>query len=280
MIFTVAGGGFGLYGYVPALLARSKEPVVLPESYRFEMERRPSLRRYVSRIRWVPSREAALAAAYGLVIATPPAIQQDIVRDALAQYDTRVLVLEKPVAPTPAAAVLLLQTIVDAGKRTRVGYTLPFTRWCTALAWPSAEPEARVAIEWEFLAHHFAQDLDVWKRRPDRGGGVLRFYGVHLLALLTSRGYDTVLSSTTSGALVTEPERWEAQFAGPGLPPCSVIVDSRAARTRFHVGVDAPGSHRTLVDLASPFSESEAIANGDDPRVPALIAFLDSLDDD
>lgn len=80
--------------------------------------------------------------------------------------------------------------------------------------------------------------------------------------------------------MITEPERWQAQFAGPGLPPCSVIVDCRAPRTRFCVGVDTAGSHRVLVDLASPFSESGAIANADDPRVPALIALLRSLDDD
>jgi hypothetical protein len=280
MIFTVAGGGFGLYGYVPALIARAIEPVVLPEAYRAEMERRPELRRYVSRIRWVADRATARAAASGLVIATPPTIQQDIVRQVLVQYDVRTFVLEKPVAKTPDAAATTLRAVAAAGKRTRVGYTLLFTDWCEALVWPSAEAGARVTIEWEFLAHHFAHGLDVWKRRADDGGGVVRFYGVQLIALLARRGYDTVLESTTAGAIITEPERWQAQFAGPSLPPCALSVDSRAQRTGFRIVVDTPSSRRVLVDRPSPFSEGGASVNADDSRVPALIALLGSLDDD
>jgi hypothetical protein len=280
MTFTVAGGGFGLYGYVPALITRAMEPVVLPEAYRSEMERRPELRPYVSRIRWVANRETACAAASGLVIATPPVIQQEIVRRVLTQYDVRTFVLEKPVAKTPDAAAATLRAIVASGKRMRIGYTLLFTGWCNSLAWPPAEPGAWVSIHWEFLAHHFAHGLDVWKRRASDGGGVLRFYGVQLIALLARRGYDTVLESTTAGAIVTEPERWQAQFAGPGLPPCAVRVDSHAQRTGFRVVVDAPSGHRVLVDLPSPFSEVGASANADDSRVPALMGLLGSLDDD
>ena len=280
MIFTVAGGGFGLYGYVPALIARGIEPVVLPDDYRAEMERRPELRPYVSRIRWVANRATAYAAASGLVIATPPIIQQDIVRQVLEQYDVRVFVLEKPVARTPDAAAATLRAIAAAGKRLRIGYTLLFTTWWDALAWPSTEPGARVTIQWEFLAHHFAHGLDVWKRRVGDGGGVLRFYGVQLIALLAQRGYDTVLESTTAGAIVTEPERWQAQFSGPGLPPCSVSVDSRASAMRFRVLADKPGSLRVLVDLSSPFSEDGASPSADDSRVPSLVSLLGSLDDD
>jgi hypothetical protein len=119
MIFTVAGAGFGLYGYVPALIARGIETVVLPEAYRTEMERRPELRQYVSRIRWVANRATACAAASGLVIATPPTIQQDIVRQVLAQYDVRTFVLEKPVAKTPDAAAATLRAIAAAGSNLR-----------------------------------------------------------------------------------------------------------------------------------------------------------------
>lgn len=280
MIFTVAGGGFGLYGYVPALLAWSGDPVVLPDVYRSKMERRAELRPSMSRIRWVESREAAYAAASGLVIATPPNVQSDIVRQVLARYDVQALVLEKPVATTPDSAAATLRTIAEAGKRTRVGYTLLFTHWCTALAWPVAGQCAGVSIEWTFLAHHFAHGLDVWKRRVDDGGGVLRFYGVHLIALLASRGYDTVLASTTSGTKVTEPERWQAQFAGSGLPPCAVTVDSRAQRTRFRIVPEPLDAHRALVDLPSPVVESGAPGPAGDPRVPALTALLRSLDDD
>jgi hypothetical protein len=120
----------------------------------------------------------------------------------------------------------------------------------------------------------------VWKRRAEDGGGVLRFYGVQLIALLAQRGYNTVLESTTAGAIVTEPERWRAQFVGPGLPPCALSVDSRAQRTGFRVVVDAPSGHRVLVDRHSPFSVGGGSVNADDSRVPALIALLGSLDDD
>jgi len=62
-MFTVFGSGFGLYGYLPALIDTFGEPVALPESYRATVQARPELARCLPSIRWAADRDAALALA-------------------------------------------------------------------------------------------------------------------------------------------------------------------------------------------------------------------------
>ena len=49
---------------------------------------------------------------------------------------------------------------------------------------------------WGFMAHHFSMNLKNWKRYHDIGGGVLRFYGVHIIAFFSTLGYNNIISST------------------------------------------------------------------------------------
>lgn len=278
MIFTVRGGGFGLYGYVPALLAREADSVVLPLSYRLPMTTRVELRSYVDRIRWVSTREGADALAEAVVVAIPPRAQQTAAIEAIRRDNVRSVVLEKPIAPSPAAAKSVLQAIRNAGKQVRVGYTFLFTDWYQTLASQARDRSDDIQVEWTFKAHHFANDLPLWKRRADDGGGVVRFYGIHLIALLAKLGYERVLESATSGAMADEPEKWRARFRGPGSRICDVLVDSRAAHGAFRIF--AKNVPRPIVEFSSPFDRQDTVACQDDPRIPALRRLVTSLADD
>lgn len=268
-MFAIVGSGFGLYGYLPALVEAFGEPVLLPEAYRAKFEARPELGAYLASIRWVADTRAALAQATGAVVATPPERQLEVAAQCLALRGLASLVLEKPLAPKPAAAVELLAALRASGKRYLVGYTLLHTRWHERLAWPAS---GEVAITWSFMAHHFARDLHNWKRMHAVGGGVLRFFGVHLLALLARHGYRDVRHSTFGGSNPAEPERWRAVFAGDGLPDCRVDVDSRSATSAFRI--EAAGAP-PLVDLPEPYA-AEPVAQGD-RRVGVLKRFLGTL---
>jgi predicted dehydrogenase len=271
-MFTVVGSGFGLYGYVPAILHACREPVILPLAYRAKMEAREDLRGYVPRIEWVADRQAALAEATGVVLATAPAEQPALVERCCAAPRIERIVVEKPVAPTPALAHDVLARLARSGKRYRVGYTLLHAAWNRGLEWPG---RGAVSIDWAFMAHHFAKDLASWKREASAGGGVIRFFGVHVLALLAQHGYADVAASSLAGAAAGEPERWQAQFIGPGLPAAHIRVDSRAASERFAIAFDGAAAVR----LREPF-QLEAAAPPDDRRVPVLERLLATFGED
>lgn len=273
---AIAGAGFGLYGYLPAIAGGRGGTVVLPESSRARLAARPELARFLPAVRWAPDLDAAFAQARVAVIAVPPAEQPALVERCLRHPGLEALVLEKPVAATPEEAREVLESIARAGRRCRVGYTLLETDWAKAIcAEPSDEPWS---IEWSFLAHHLAKGVDTWKRHHDRGGGALRFYGIHLVALLAGMGYREAIHSSIEGAEPGHPDRWRATLSGPGVGNCTVSVDSRAPTTAFRITRGAAGARSPRVHLADPFDAPPA-PGGIDRRVAILERLLANLEE-
>jgi predicted dehydrogenase len=277
--FTILGSGFGLYGYLPALIGLGVE-VVLPLRYRPTLERRPELSQYLPKVVWCADADEALAKSGGVIVAVRPADQSAWIPRLAAMPNIGRLVLEKPVAPDPQAAACLLATLEAAGKRYRVGYMLRLMPWAQQLRMELAGPLESVRLDWNFLAHHYRTDLANWKRFSATGGGALRFFGIHLIALLAELGYDDVSSSTVGGASDSETERWEATFTGRGLCPFALRVDSRADDTCFRIVAREGGQVRTLADQRDPFSGSvSSVFPGQDLRVGILQLLYRSFDD-
>jgi len=279
-VFAILGSGFGLYGYLPALVDAG-ERIVLPERYRARFAARPELAFLATQIQWAASEKDALARADGVVLALRPADQCEWLPRCLAYKQITRLVLEKPLAPTPDAAASVLDSLKNSGKTFRIGYTFPRTNWATRLASLAKVDDVRsIAIDWTFMAHHFRHDLQNWKRSSGQGGGAIRFYGIQAIALLAELGYRDVVSSTAYGSTIDEPERWVATFAGGDLPVCHLAIDSRAMNTSFRVGVSTQsGPPRRVTDQQDPFDfgGDEVIRQGLDRRVDILAQLSRSL---
>ena len=265
-MFAIVGSGFGLYGYLPALVESFGDPVLLPESSRARVEARPELKPYRDSIRWTPDYDASLAQATAVVIATPPRRQVEVASRCLTLPSIATLILEKPLAPSAQEAHVLLERLRRSGRRYRLGYTLLHTSWARDLSIPHS-------ITWTFMAHHFAHGLHNWKRLHADGGGPLRFFGVHLLALLAHRGYRKVKQCALEGALAAEPQRWRALLSGEGLPDCRVLVDTRSTESVFRIASGGP-----LVDLTDPYGAEPPEVEAD-RRIGVLRRFLASLDE-
>ncbi len=264
-MFTVVGAGFGIYGYLPALIESFGEPVILPRDYERAVMARPELERYRARIRWVADIDTALRQANGAVIAVRPAGQPEVAMRCCAIPGIERLVLEKPLAPDPAQASALLRELARSGKRYRIGYSFLATPWRRDLVRPVEEGPVR--IDWTFMAHHFAHGARTWKRAHSQGGGALRFYGIQLLALLAHWGYRDVAASSLAGAEPREPSAWSARFCARGLPECHVHVDSRSHTSAFAISA----GNRALVTLRDPFEVPAGAAAADgDRRIPVL----------
>jgi predicted dehydrogenase len=275
----ILGSGFGLYGYLPAVLSTGRSGVVLPERYRTKLLGRADISRFDPQIEWVADENAVLDRSDALIISQRP---QDQVPRALATSTVRGirrLLLEKPLAPTPKHAAHLLSSLHAAGKRVRLGFGFRYLPWASRLAaqLTGNERTEPVTLKWHFRAHHYATGVSSWKSSHAAGGGALRFYGIHLIALLAELGY----SDATSGLLGAKPDdaaQWQAEFTGPGLRRFIVHVNTNAHGAEFSVAIGDKG----LFSLSEPFGElSDA---GDlDRRVnilaPLCVDLFDAGDD-
>jgi hypothetical protein len=280
-MLTILGSGFGLYGYLPALVGCCGERVLLPMRVRARFDTRAELQQFAHGVEWVADDDAALARASGAVLALPPDAQPVRALDCLNHRNISWLVLEKPLAANPAAARSLLARLEAAGVRFRIGYLFRHTAWGERLlaGWPGWSPSDVVSIRWAFMAHHFRNDIDTWKRHTERGGGALRFFGIHLVALLAELGYDDVCESSGCGA-TGELQRWDARFSGPGLPDCALRVDTRSNADRFTIFRRcAAGAEDLIADLKGPFDACTPPPDlpGVDSRVPLLAELCRSV---
>lgn len=276
MTIGVLGSGFGLYGYLPALLQLG-ERVAMPERYREKLLARAELRALDSSVAWLASDQEVLAASDGLIVSRRPEDQVRSVRAALGHDSVRRLLLEKPLAPTPEAARSLLAALADAERTIRIGYTFRYTAWSRRLAeWlPTAASGETLTVRWRFRAHHYAAGIETWKRRPSQGGGALRFFGIHLLALAAEHGYAEAVWSRVEGREPDDAARWEAALSGAGRPSLRILLDSDAPDREFALESEGCGDP-LRINLQDPFEESTPLG-ALDRRVGVLIDLAQSL---
>lgn len=279
-VFTILGSGFGMYGYLPALIEWGVK-VALPVRYLPIIAARPELVQYLAEVNWFDSAEDALAHSNGAVIALRPADQARWVPLLAGMPAIRELILEKPIAPTPHLSASLLAALERAGKRYRVGYTFRFVHWAEQLRSALSSDADGVSLDWTFLAHHYRADLDNWKRFDASGGGALRFYGIHLIALLAEYGVEDVSTSTLSGPSDAETSDWNAVLTGKAVCPVTLRVNTRSDEAHFKiVGRRVGADEVRIVEQPDPFSGKRTSSlNERDPRVDVLGRLLLSFDE-
>lgn len=276
-MFTIIGKGFGLYGYLPALIAATHTKVLLAEEYRRIIQRRADLSPFTPHVEWRSSLEHAISDATGIVIAVPPLEQQRLVLDNLPLHTNKHFLLEKPIAASPLAADVLISHLTRAGSTYRVGYIFLYTDWYHKLD-TSLCFVRHLDIRWHFLAHHVRTRKSTWKRSHSVGGGPLRFYGIHLLAVLASFGYSRAQESAMLATNSDEPVAWWANFDQQGtLPSVNVDVRTDSPETLFRVdALTHSGKRISVYDADSPLPHVHSGML--DNRVPLLTQLLHSFE--
>ncbi len=281
---AILGSGFGLYGYLPAMIESGVDCVVLPERYKEKFSTRMELAHLASVIEWVTDEREALARVDCVAMALRPDLQAQWILFCLEQPGIERILLEKPLAPAPDHACSLFQNLMDSGKIFRIGYLFRSTVWGRKLlqSFQDPPPEIRsgkIYISWSFLAHHYRTLIPTWKRDQSLGGGALRFYGIHLIALLAELGYKNVSCSRTSGSASGDIAQWSASFSGTGLPDCEIRVDSHATHAQFTIEHEVNHTTTTLVNLTEPFEVEvlPLLPNKRDQRIPLLSMLCQSL---
>jgi predicted dehydrogenase len=269
-MYSIIGSGFGLYGYLPAIIKLHKKDVVLPIKYKESILSRSELIEFEKSIIWVKDRDEALKKTTDLVIAVPPDAQEELIINIIHNYKINTLFLEKPIAKTPEKAAKILELIKNSRIKCIVGYSflyIPIKEKFSLINQPSTE----IYWEWEFMAHHFLNNLKNWKRYHSHGGGVLRFYGIHVIAFLYIYGFRRVLQSFTVCDTSDEPYIWEAKFADKNNSVCNVKVNCKSECDLFKI---YGNNNESTIVSKDPFKLLEKLDNKVDRRVQTLSCIL------
>jgi hypothetical protein len=274
MMFTIFGSGFGLYGYLPAIIEGLKADVCLPEKYRVTINSRPDLEKFESEIMWVDTEDRAIKYSDKIVISVKPKGQASIVHRCLELGFSGHFYLEKPLSNSPAESEALLELLDIHSVDYSVGYSFLYLDTIQEI-FKNCSPKKVIKIEWHFMAHHFANRLKNWKRHEIEGGGVLRFYGIHIVALLANHGYFGVVNSKLTGKKLGEPSLWEASLSHQDSTKCNIVVNSRSEKQFFRIKVDS----EVILSVDDPFYVNGLTKVGEDRRFLSLVRFLKDSSD-
>lgn len=269
----IIGGGFGLYGYLPAISQKMNcEVIVLKKNFK-TITNRVELKKYIGAIGLVESYAELVQRSNSLVISTPPQMQEKyiaLICSKKSKYEN--LILEKPLASNPIAAKKLLTLSIEKAESVRIGYSFIETEWAKSILESfNLNKNKEIYIGWEFYAHHFKYHIDSWKAIHNMGGGVLRFYGIQIIALLIYINEAVFLvDSTIFYSQQDRPYRWIAKFQFKNGVIIDININSKSRDEKFVIS-----SHINNIVLKSPFDNQGSNAL-DDSRVPILKKLIDT----
>jgi hypothetical protein len=260
----ILGSGFGLYGYLPAAAGLGISPILLPEKYRSKFLARQELDKFNKNIHWVDSENELLESVTTLIIAKRPLDQFTELPNYLKYRQIRNIFLEKPLAPNPKAALEMLNLIKRSNKECCGGFIFRYTPWANNLHQLLTNSDSSRnefwELKWHFMAHHFSNNISNWKRDNQQGGGVLRFYGIHIIALLAEWGYNNIVfSEIKCDPLSGDHLSWKSIFNGKDLPEFRIEIDSRSISTCFTIS--RQNDKTVFEDSSDPFDNSSDTKN-------------------
>lgn len=280
----ILGSGFGLYGYLPAVAGNSDindARVALLERNKEKFSARTELSRFTSCIQWMKNEEELYENVDALIICTPPEKQVSIVKEALSFPNIKYFLLEKPLAVSPSQSENLLNLLINSKRSFRIGFNFRYTEWGKDLLNSfNNELTKKVKIEWHFKAYHYIHNLNNWKRYSNSGGGVIRFFGIHLIALTALLGECEVKSSVCECYSENEMYKWKLSVEVDGKHIVEIEIDSNSPKNKFHVEVESDNGlqeNKKSYSLKDPFEHSEPAIDNLDRRIIFLKPIISDL---
>jgi hypothetical protein len=178
----VIGGGFGVYGYLPAAISNGWEVSTLLR-YQAMMQERPELVGLLSRVNFINESEIDVALYDAIAVARNPETQFEFVSkhsNFRGHY-----FLEKPLGATATKHHELLDLLKVNGISFSIAYLFKYQVWYQEIIRFSTEP-MNCKVRWGIEG----PPVNSWKSDNEQGGGLITYYGVHFLELLFEIGFN------------------------------------------------------------------------------------------
>lgn len=253
----ILGGGFGLYGYLPAALKANWQVSTL-KRYRNFLVDRTELVDFFNQISFVEEESLDLDHYEAIVIARNPVEQLKFVRQT-SDYKGHYF-LEKPIGATLASSLDLLEILETRASSFSIAYLFRHQDWYKKIL-SGSSGDFNLSINWKIPRLQSTS----WKNDNTYGGGLLSYYGIHLLVLIAE-----LKNEFESLEVINQPDILRIK-SSESFKTFNIELTA-ASLPSFEITLSSPSYHFQWSGL-SPFG-AIPIAGLPDPRIPSLAQYL------
>lgn len=256
--YFIFGSGFGIYGYLPALI-KLKKKVYLLRKYKKNILKKKTLIKYIRNINFINKIDYNNIDA--IIFAKRPKDQFNFVKKIKKKL---FLYLEKPLAENPKKSLKLIEIIKKKKLKFSIGYLFFFTIWFKKIFFLKNE----TCITWNFKSKTFFSNN--WKGINSKGGGIISFYGIHFISIFSYLNYRCIFSSIIKSNDKKETE-WNAVFKKNKLK-INLKINIKS-KENFIIKT----SERLIYKSDTPFGKISINSNNEDFRIKFLKSYLKNL---
>ena len=262
------GKGFALNVYLPALIETNSKKIVLgstarklinPETINQEIE-------------WINEDDILNNNFAKIIIAEPPEKQYKLICDMSLWKNCNNLVLEKPIAEDHRKAKYLINILNKNRIKYSINYTFRYTTWFEKInkyIHKNINKE-EISVSWKFNGRHIQKTQSTWKTNHLLGGGAIKYYGIHLISILSDIGYIEVIKTNIFNQPKNKLTSWYCEFNSTNkLPKLNLYIDSASNVNEFYWNK----LNENILEINNPLSQESSKYNGD-KRIPPTIKFL------
>jgi len=265
------GNGFALDVYLPTLIKLGTKKILINKNQILYKNKTNILNKYKEYITYFNNenyQEEEKIIDFA-ILAVPPIRQYNLLLDNNFFKNTKTLILEKPLASSPAKALEILHKLEKINSKYIINYSFRYTLWYKNISSKIKILPKNVELFfiWKFMARHFMHKRETWKRLHSEGGGAIRFYGIHLIAILSDIGYLNVHQSNNLSEKYSCLSSFSCSFESTQkLPKCNILLDSESLANEFSCYYIKDNKRISLLNLEEPFPRGQG-ALSEDPRV-------------
>ncbi len=253
-MYTIVGKGFGLYGYLPAIILNGSN-LILSDEYKSNIQKREDINKFINFIQWTKSVREAIYLSDDVILAIPPKEQFKFLLENEKLIFDKTIFLEKPIACSPKQSAILLKFLEEKKIKFYVNYSLIYLDWFKKLFYKinSLNSNFNIKVNWEFKAHFIKTNVINWKSDSQSGGGIIRFYGIHLIAILTALEYENYkiikLKDNTQTIIF--------KIINVNKPEIEILINIDSNIDKFTIDIyeDSSKNKHTFLDIKDPFEK-------------------------
>ena len=253
----ILGGGFGLYGYLPAFANLQFEIFTLSKYENF-INKRPDLDKYIDKINFLNDEKELINKVDYINIARNPESQyQFLIHNK--PYNFKHLYIEKPIAHQTIAYKKCIENFETENTSFSVFYSLTYMDWYNNII-----EEIQQGINKKYtIVWKIKQKSSSWKQDISRGGGMLKFYGIHFIKMFID-------ANLTLKNITMSKNKLEINLESKKFNFLTIFIES-SDKNLFSVHKN----EEIQINSSNPFLK-EIIPELPDPRIEILEKYIQS----
>ena len=259
------GKGYALNVYLPALAAINYKKIVLVESAKNQINDF-----YINKeINWINENDINNYKFSKIIIAEPPNKQYHLICKLDLWKNSYNFILEKPASENPEKAKFLFNILNKNNIKYSINYSFRYTRWFSDIYSYCSNNKLKDAINvnWNFNGRYWERPKPTWKTNSLLGGGVIKYYGIHLIAVFSDIGYTSSKVKNIFYHAKECPSLLSCDlFSKKGLPKVNLKINSNSNKNQFYLNQNS----KKILEINSPFSLENSKKYEDNRIIPAI----------